>query len=347
MKANTIKMGCKASYCQDPNEFLLTHKGVLNETSTVSSPVSHKSTTPSLETDSAKGLMPFERLRRMAKCCLRDRPNYMELMDLISLWNETIYSKLELLVGMPEDLNTRVGVDSEGSSFFIIHEVDGIRNFSFIRDFCMKMNQGLQLTKSTRFNQEYYEYVQNFLRSLSPLTVSFYLTLGSELDCGIGINKPMNHKNLSQFLLTCPERESISRWCYLKNQPIPINFTYSMLFVKKTCKFYIFDGHKNSNFDRGFSIFDFFGAPLEEAVSAHFRRSRSDEIVSFFTLDENRVTTLGIEVQGLESTTEIARKLDAPFDEKKWVRFRNMLGEGKIVLELSSEGYHLVQICGL
>ena len=45
---------------------------------------------------------------------------------------------------------------------------------------------------------------------LAPLTVTFYLSLGDEIDFGIGINKPIDRKNLSRFLQNSSDRKMIT-----------------------------------------------------------------------------------------------------------------------------------------
>ena len=339
-------MGCKVSYCQDSNELLLTQKGGLHEFSTHDTPSTGQSTSFTLDTLDSKNGCSFENIIRTAKWYLSDRPDYDQLHALLELWTETVTSELEKAVINHEDLTTKIAVDYEMKSFQIIHEVDGIRSFNCIQNFCKKLNGVYMLPVYAGFNREHFEKIQAFLLSLTSLTVSFYLKLGNEIDCGIGVNKPMTCSNLNKFLEGSIELESVMRWYNLINHPVPISFTQSLIKDSKTCKFYIFDGLKSTNYDRGLSIFDFFGAPLDESISQHLRKSSSDELIGSITLDSTRLLKLSVEVKHLTCTDQIAYELALSAPDKKWSALRTQIPEAATILELDSEGYHLY-VCNI
>lgn len=334
-------MGCRVSYCQDSNELLLTQKGGIYEISTHDTPSTGQSTSFTLDTMDSKNLCPFEKIKRTATWFLSDRPDCTELSSVLDLWSETVTSELEKTVINHEDLTTKIAVDYEMKTFEIIHEVDGIRSFRCIQQFCRKLNSVYMLPVYQEFDKANFEKIEAFLLSLTSLTVSFYLKLGSEIDCGIGVNKPMTCMNLSKFLEGCTELESVMRWYNLINHPIPISFTQSLIKDSKTCRFYIFDGLKSTNYDRGLSIFEFFGAPLDESISQHFRKSSSDELIGGITLDSTRLLKLSIEVKYLNCTDQVGYELALSSTDKKWSALKTQNPDAATILELDSEGYHL------
>ena len=86
-------------------------------------------------------------------------------------------------------------------------QAQGIRKFSFLYKFVEKIKDYLKNYKQCiEFIHENLE----FVKELAPLTVNFYLALGEEVDFGIGVNKPIDRKNLSRFLMNCNDRKTIT-----------------------------------------------------------------------------------------------------------------------------------------
>ena len=344
-------MGCRGSQCQDQGEFVLTQPLSAFQDTVVSSIFSDKSTKPSIDTflRNQKQVKSYPRdfssILGTAKLYLKDSPHYPDFLSLLHLWHRLVYRTLQQEALVPQDVHTVVALESTGQLFTITHEVDGIRDFEAIRRFCEEMKLLQVDLKLPELMHREYERIEDFLLSLTPLTISFYLQLGEEVDCGIGVNKPMGQTQLSRFLTMVSDAEGLGKWCY-GAQPIPVGFTCSVTAPIKTCSLYLFDGEKDLNYDRALSLFDFYGAPLPLAISELLKTASCEEVNSLITYGPGGIQRLGIQVSGLEGVRirELGGLLETPFEQEKCAKFtRSANNEAAVKLELSAAGFVLTQ----
>ena len=329
-------MGCRYSNCTEDASLGDTHKVFELEASAFSS---EKSTKPSFDF-MPRPKTPFQALRATAKSWLRSRPNYSELMTALALWEERVYSQLEASVVLAEDLHSSVEVDA--GSLTLAHEVDAVRVGPLVADFCSAVQGTYVLTKVPSFDPAQAQSIEDFLVSLRPLTYSFYLTLGSSVDCGVGVNKPMDQRELARFLKSAGDHEGLARWIY-EVQPVPTQFSFSYLTSSRSCGFYIFGGDMHDNYRKAMALFDCNGAPLSAEAAELLRTAKSEEASACVTLDEQGVVSLGMQVRGLnaEIAAELGRLLDPRFDPAQW---RRLEAESLLTaVELRKDGWVLRQ----
>lgn len=338
-------MGCKSSLCADSNELLLSQHLQEKEID-ITIPVSEKSTNNSLNTLNrhSKGSDPGRTsflLRSFCVLMLKNLDNSDELLSLGDLWINEVFKFFEDSVALPEDLRTQVTLDSTGSSIIIKHEIDGLRSFEKVAWFCQKLQDTIKSSNLDKFKYKNFVKNEEFLMSLGPLTISIYLKLGSEIDCGIGIEKPLDRKQMSQFLSLSKEAKNISNWANTNGQPIPISCSFSNFHSKKTINFYIFDGLKEQNFSRGLSAFYHFGAPVPEKLEQILLSSRTEELNCILEFDDISVTSVSISTTAPETSGKLLNELDTCIDDKKWNQFQNFFVVKGLSINLSSEGFTL------
>ena len=346
-------MGCRGSQCQDQGEFVLTQPYAGFEDTVVSSIFSDKSTKPSIDTflRNQKQLKAYPRdfasVLSTVKMYMKDVPQYEEMMTVLQVWERCVYRKLQAEVMLQQDIHTTVALESTGLRFTVTHEVDGIRNFSAIRYFCEELTNRKLISKFLHTKE--YRGIEDFLLSLTPLTVSFYLEIGGEIDCGIGVTKPMAQTDLSRFLTLVSDAEGLGKWCYTV-QPIPVFFTCSVMSHRKTCGLYLFDGEKEQNYTRAISLFEFYGAPLPVDIAEFVKTASCEEVHSIISYGEQGIYRLGIQVTGLDPLriSELGGLLETPFEQAKSEKFTRSARRDVVVrLELSADGYVLTQSLSL
>lgn len=341
-------MGCKSSLCTDSNELLLSQHLQEKEID-VTIPVSEKSTNHSLNTilnRNSKSIEPGKPaflLKSFCRLMLKNFENSEELLPIGDLWVAEIFKSLEDAVGLPEDLRTLVSIDSSGTTITIKHEVDGIRNYEKIAWFSQKIQGIVTRSKLEKFKYKNFIKSEEFLMSLGPLTISMYLKLGNELDCGIGIEKPLDRKQMSQFLSLSSEAKNIATWSNNSGQPIPTACSFSTLSSKKCISFYIFDGLKEQNFNRGLSAFYHFGAPVPEKLQNILFEGKSEEVNCVLEFDNTSISSVSLMVQAFDVSTLLLKEIDTVVDEKKWVQFQNFFTVRHLSIDLSSAGFMLTQ----
>jgi hypothetical protein len=337
-------MGCKPSLCTDSNE-LLSSQYLQEKEIDITIPVSEKSTNQSLNTlltrnirvlDSGK---PMFLLKSFCKLALKSFDNDNELSLISELWISEIFRSFEESVALPEDLRTFVSMDSSGSNLWIKHEIDSIRSYEKVAWFSQKIQGLVRRTKVGKFKYKNFIKSEDFLMSLGPLTISAYLKLGSTVDCGIGIEKPLDRKQMSQFLSLSSEAKNIATWSNNNGQPIPIGCSFSALSTKKTINFYIFDGLKDQNFQRGFSAFYHFGAPVPERLQEIFTECKGEELNCLLEFDNDCITSVSLMTKTPEVNSALFKELDTTVDEKKWSQFQNFFSVNFLSIELSSDGF--------
>lgn len=327
-------MGCRYSNCTEDANLGDTHKLFELEASAMSS---EKSTKPSFDF-MPRPKTPFQALRATAKAWLRSRANYSELMETLALWEERVYSQLEASVVLAEDLHSSVSMDAH--SLTLAHEVDGVRVGALVGDFCAAVQSCYVITHVPEYDPSQAQAIEDFLLSLRPLTYTFYLTLGSSIDCGVGVNKPMDQRELARFLKSAGDHEGLARWTY-EVQPVPTLFTFSYLTSSRSCGFYIFGGEKQDNYRKALALFECNGAPLSEAAAELVGTARSEEASACVTLDEQGVVSLGMQVRGLDPhiASELGSLIDPHFDPVQW---RRLEVEGQLTtVELRKDGWLL------
>ncbi|OMJ84620.1 hypothetical protein SteCoe_14211 [Stentor coeruleus] len=342
-------MGCQSSMCADSTELILSQP-LGGKFIDVNFPVSEKSTNLSINTlqrrekeKNTESARKFYLLKSVIKISLRDLKNFNDLSKISEIWVNEIYRVMEESSILAEDLKTIVSVNSRGDSLTIKHELDGVRNFDMIKTFYTKI---LPYTDK-EFDFSNYQSNESFLTSLCPLTIFFYLKLGYEIDFGIGVEKPMDRKQMALFLTSCNEAGNITTWASLNNQPIPISCSFSVVSKTKVLTFYIFDGLKNQNIDRGFSLFEEFGAPAGKDVERMFRINTADEVYCSLEFDDKAIRTISLLIQNEEICEHMLGVVDANPDVLKWNAFHSLLPGRLVGIDLTSDGFVLKKISSL
>jgi hypothetical protein len=336
-------MGCQSSMCADSSELILSQQ-LGGKLSDVTAPTSEKSTYLSLHsqqrkegTTSPESVRKFYVLKGLIKIVLQDLPNYADLTTITDFWLKEVKSLIQTAEISPDDLKTLVLIDSHGESLTVKHEVDGVRSF----DMAKKFHDRAKGLIGKELDLKSYTFKESFLLSLSPLTISFYLKLGKSVDFGIGVEKPIDRKQLSSFLLSSKEAVNISNWTSLNNQPIPTALGFSLLSSERFVNFYIFDGLKTQNIDRGFSIFEEFGAPVSTEVKNLFSQSTGDEVNCLLEFDETAVKTISLNMQNDGLCEQMLGIVDSQGNPHKWTTFHHIAPAKFIGLHLNSAGFVL------
>ena len=342
-------MGCQSSMCTDSSELLLSQP-VGGKFSDITIQGSEKSTNhstnslPKKEQETPESVRKFYLLRSIIKILLKDLPNFPEISQIVEVWVAEIHRTMEESSMGIEDLKTVVSLDSQGSSLTIKHELDGIRSFDMVRQFFYKIQHCLGTNTFREVDDKSFRSKEGFLVSLCPLTISFYLKLGLEIDFGIGVDKPMDRKQMVQFLVNCAEGANISKWTTLNNQPIPVSCGFSVLSPSRFLNFYIFDGLRIQNIDRGLSLFETFGAPVDKGIGDLFRLSKVDEVNCSIEIDDFSVRGISLQVQSNELGENILSRIDSHTDTMKWNAFHSLLPSKFVAIELNSCGFLLKKI---
>ena len=200
-------MGCHLSKIEDDTEFFIEEDLAPTVISSLNA-----STNPSMPTDwqRNKSFMysstKYLKIKSIAAINLQKLKNAKELFQILEIWEHEVYEKLEELVLIPAEISMSVA-ESSNSAIRITIKAEGVRKFNFFYDFLNKI-QGFIKHKDSALSllKDNIE----FIMELAPLTVTFYLSLGDEIDFGIGINKPIDRKNLSRFLQNSSDRKMIT-----------------------------------------------------------------------------------------------------------------------------------------
>jgi hypothetical protein len=338
-------MGCQSSMCTDTGELLLSQP-LGGKLSDITIPASEKSTSHSTNSlqkrDSEKTnetSRKFNLLKSVVKILLKDLDNYSDIVKISEVWVSEIQKAMEDSNMLPDDLKTTLSLDSQGCIVTIKHELDGLRSFDIIKGFYSKIKFYIKSNKSHLFDNEHYQYKEDFLVSLCPLTISFYLKLSHEIDFGIGVEKPIDRKQMAQFLSNCNEAASISKWTSLSNQPIPTGCSFSVLSQSRFLNFYIFDGLRNQNVDRGLSLFETFGAPVSTEIGDFFRISKADEVNCKIEIDEVSVKSISLQIQTTDLCENVLNAVDPNSNSLKWKAFQSLVPARSLAIELNSEGF--------
>ncbi|CAG9334535.1 unnamed protein product [Blepharisma stoltei] len=348
-------MGCNNIKCSDPNELNFTC--TLNGTQTLVSSlnVSNGSTKPSLSTEVKAKFMfetstdKFHKVKTLANLYLQKYNNFLKLQEIIGIWEIEVYDKLRNSMVNPGDLNLKVEIDSQENQFIIIIEADGLRKFDPIKSFCFEVER-FDNEISSAFSYKKFQENVNFLSSLSPLTITFYLSLGEKVDCGIGVNKPLDRKSLTEFLSDSSERLNISRWCYSAGMPIPISVQFSCFTQEKGCTFYIFDGDKDGNYSRGFTLFEYFVGPIPDDIRELLSSAGGEEVKCSLSFENNGVKSLSMGIKRLPSirSIEIGKAIGDGFNPERWSAYAYLLGSNtEISINLTPNGLVMKRIADL
>lgn len=265
-------MGCQVSNFNDLHEVYLENDLPPTVISSLNC-----STIPSIPSPKSKFSIythsKFLKIKSIVTKALNSLPNFPQISSLLSSWELLVLQKIDSLVEIPSDINLSI-CESTKPEVIINLQADGIRKFDFLPVFQKKIKK---VCKIDTISEDVMKENIEFIKELAPLTVNFYLVLGSEIDFGVGVNKPIDRKNLSKFLQNTSDRKVLSEWSYIGNTPIPVSMEFSIIKVSRSCSFYIFDGEKQENFDKAFAIFDCIGAPIEKSVKKCFFSAKSQE----------------------------------------------------------------------
>jgi hypothetical protein len=281
----------------------------------------------------------FYLIKSLVKLLLKDLPNISSLIQITETWIQELAKLMDDNSLSPEDLKTTLSFDSSGKSLVIRHELDGIRAFSMIQSFYLKVKSFM------RTGLKDFQKKEKFLTSLCPLTLSFYLKLEEQVDFGFGVEKPVDRKQMTAYLAGCKEGGNIGKWTTsTSNQPIPTSLWVSSVDSSRFLNFYIFDGLKNQNIEKGFSLFEEFGAPVSGELAEMFRISKADEVNCVVQFDETTVKSLQLMIQTNDNCEHFLDKVDSRCDLEKWNTFHNLAPASFLAVELNSTGFSLKKV---
>lgn len=87
--------------------------------------------------------------------------------------------------------------------------------------------------------------------------------------------------------------------------PIPISVQFSCFSTRKSIVFLIFDEDKNSNYARGFSMFEYFAGPLQDDIKELLNSANGEEVKCEITLEDTGMKGLGMAVKRLSPDRSI------------------------------------------
>lgn len=340
-------MGCKSSMCTDASELILSQH-LAGKLSDVTAVVSEKSTNLSINSVQKKEIEkshdPVRKLlilKSVVKIALKELPNIMDLIKLADVWVQEILKVMDESSMIPEDLKTSVSYDSSGTSLVIKNELDSLRSFDLIHSFVQKA----KLITNVKFDHENYLENSKFLLGLCPLTLIFYLKLGSEVDFGFGIEKPIDRKQLNQFLMNSKDSVGVNNWVSRSLQPIAVSLHCSVLSKNRFISFYLFDGLKAQNFDKGIELFEEFGAPLEDSVVENLRKiNAADEVHCGIEFDDKAVKRIALQILCAQVGEDAVMKIDPGCNFYKWSTFTSLVPGKFLAIELNPGGFVLKTI---
>lgn len=336
-------MGCESSMCTDSSELILSQH-LIGKLSDVTCSVSEKSTNLSSNSLNQREGVPesvkkFYMIKSLVKLVLKDQPSLSNSVQIIEIWIQELAKLMDEHSLSPEDLKSSISLDSSGTSLLIKHELDGIRVYSMIQSFYLKIKTLMKVSLKE------FQKKEKLMMSLCPLTVTFYIRLGMNFDFGFGVEKPVDRKQLISFLANCKEGSNIGKWTTVSsNQPIANSIWVSAIGASRFVNFYIFDGLKNQNIEKGFSLFEEFGAPVDGGVIEMFRVSKADEVNCVLEFDESVVKSIQLQVQTTDNCERFLSSMDSYCDIEKWRTFHNLVPSRYIGIELNSEGFSLKKV---
>lgn len=315
-------MGCSQSHLCLNSELLMTQRIELESTSCLSQEKALQVGSPSFA--SGKKLItgakyPESKLRTALSLFAGSSAN------LTDAWERLVYSQLERSVMCSEDITTTLTQDSSGTSVTLTHAVDGLRSYQAIIDFCKEIDAD--------FNEAAFDETQAFFSRVCPLTVTFYLTLGRQLDYGIGLRKPVPSKLLDEFYQRSAARSTIKDWIAIYSQPIATELKVSCRTQTRSCSFYLFEGSKTCNIENGLSILTHFADAYSGHLSATLQQSSSEELWCEIVFTSQSVKALSVTTSSLSDPNNLCRRLVSPYNERLWRSFKAALGNTSYTIE--------------
>jgi hypothetical protein len=274
----------------------------------------------------------FLKIKSAVTLALQELPNFQVIFSVLESFERLVYERVEDLVqnyceiGLSMCESTKPGVT-------VMVQAEGLRKFSFLNEFLYVLEDFLGIvTENTEEKQEKIE----FITELASLTVTFELSLGQEIDFLIGVNKPIDRRNISKFLQNTVDRRTLIRWCH--SESIPISLQFSLIKPRKSLTFYLFDGEKAANFEKAFAIFDCIGSPLPSSIKNSLIKAKTEETYSKIIFENEKISEIGLEVNYLS------------YDDYKaigdiiGIKKPNFIGKngGKKGLQLDSAGFSLI-----
>lgn len=276
-------------------------------------------------------------LTSTVRILIKDLPNAANISKITEVWvseTKTFTKDLDL-----EDLLINISLSSNGNSLLISQEIDGLPNFNFIKSFYFRIKPFLTTNKKRIFEHVNFQISQRFLQSLCPLTITFYLELGLEIDFGIGVEKTMNSLQIERFLKGSSESEKISNWVDGKIQPIPTFCNFSMLDDFKRLNFRIFDGVQKENIAKALGLFENFSVPVPSEIANLLYHTTADEVNCCVEFSKYGVSNIIMQVEISEEIEEILQLRGIEYAVDKWNIFHSLVPPKYFAVELNSEGH--------
>ena len=230
---------------------------------------------------------------------------------------------------LPEDIKTTISISSNFENMTVKHEFNFVKSFDPVISFCKKIKKD--------FDLNHFDECQQMILNFRPLSVVFFIKIGTVFDCGIGIDKPMDNKELSQVLSFSSESLNILSW---SESLISNGFWISALQESRAVSFYIFDKLKAQNYLKGLSLFENFAFPLNPALKHEIMKAKSESLVTVIELEKHKIKSLSLVINSTENAHKISENLDKTV-ETHWENIENILNPDSIQLELSSSGFEL------
>ena len=161
------------------------------------------------------------------------------------------------------------------------------------------------------------------------------------MDCGIGIEKPLNDKQLLLFLANTAQRQLITQWVAANSHPIATSLSFSCLNHARTVSFYIFDALKLQNLHTGFDLYQRLGTELGSDVEQVLLSNKREEVQCSIDIKEDRVQAVRLEVFDTDPHTELLEVLDCPYSEKKLAQALAAGQPTRVGVHLHTEGASL------
>jgi hypothetical protein len=250
-------------------------------------------------------------------------------------WEHLVQKQLERSVMCSEDLTTTLTQDASSQQLTITHVADGLRSYAAMKDFCR--------AKDPDFKEAVFDEVTAFLMRVCPLTVTFYLTLGPHIDYGIGLKKPVTSRLLSEFCQKSVVSADIAGWLACNSSPIATELKVSCKTDARACSFYLFEGEKHANIEKGLSIFEHFAQASTGSIRATLLKESSEELWGELRFTTQGLLSLSVTTTNLRSPLQLCTLLRTAFEARLWGSFNGALGNSSHTIEWSNDAFTVRQ----
>jgi hypothetical protein len=250
-------------------------------------------------------------------------------------WENLVLKQLERSVMCSEDLTTTLTQDSSSQQLTITHAADGLRSYAAMKDFCR--------ANDPDFKEAVFDEVTAYLMRVCPLTVTFYLTLGPHFDYGIGLKKPVPTKLLSEFYQISAVGADIRSWLHRNSSPIATELKVSCKTDARACSFYLFEGEKHSNIEKGLSLFEHFAQVPTRSIRATLLKESSEELWCELKFTTRGIQSLSVTTTNLSSPLQLCSLLRTAFEAQLWGSFNGSLGNSSHTIEWRDDAFTVLQ----